>query len=135
MLNRVTLIGNVGGQIDFKEKHVSFSLATSRRWQDKTSGEWKTETEWHRCVVFGSRMKICKRILKGDQLFIEGSLRSSTYEKNGEKRSSISIVVENIILLTKRTKSVINEGTNGDLDLDIFEPVDKIDDDREEIPF
>lgn len=73
-------------------------LATTESYLDR-QGARQERTEWHRIAVWGKRAEaLAKFLQKGDKLFVEGRIRTSTYEKNGEKRYSTEIHAENIIL-------------------------------------
>ena len=101
-VNKVILLGHAGKD---PEVHilrsgtlVNLSLATSDGYKDNR-GEWQERTEWHRVTVWGRRAEALGKILtKGDSIFIEGRLQTSSYEKNGEKRYSTEIVANNIVL-------------------------------------
>ena len=64
------------------QKVVSFSLATSDRWRDRTTGEQKEQTEWHRVVIFNPNLvDVAERMLqKGTKLYLEGSLRTRKWQ-------------------------------------------------------
>lgn len=87
--NTVLFIGNVG-KVEIKTtngtKFAVLSLATNERWTDKTTGEIKERTDWHRCSTFRPKLVslIEKHIEKGDFLRITGKLRSGSYQANGE---------------------------------------------------
>ena len=106
-LNRVTLLGHLGKDAEVKHTPAgisvaNFSLATSRRWKDKNSEEWKEETDWHRIVAW--RVDgIAPFLLKGKALLVEGRLQTRSYEdKSGEKRYVTEVVADNLILLGAR---------------------------------
>jgi single-strand DNA-binding protein len=83
-LNRVTLIGFVGGNPDIRETRngttvVSFSLATKTSWKNE-NGDYDSRTEWHRVVCFAKRAEwAASRIEKGMHLLVEGELRNHEY--------------------------------------------------------
>jgi len=101
-LNRVILLGNLGADPELRaagETHVlNMRLATSETFLDRNK-EKQERTEWHRVSVWGKRGEGLARFLKkGDRLLVEGSIRTSSYEKDGEKRYSTEIVASNIVL-------------------------------------
>ena len=104
-LNKVILIGRVGKdpdtfQFDDGTKKMSFSLATTESYRDK-SGEWKDSTEWHNVV--GYRYLAEKNIAKGDLLYIEGKIKSRKYnDKDGNERYITEIVSEKINILIRQ---------------------------------
>ena len=86
-INKVILVGNIGQEPQVRtmnsgQKVVSFSLATSDRWRDKSTGEFKDQTEWHRVVIFNpSLVEVAERMLqKGTKLYLEGSLRTRKWQ-------------------------------------------------------
>ncbi len=102
-LNKVMLLGNLGQDPELKmlpsgQAVMRLRLATTERRPDK-AGNWTEHTEWHSVTVWGKRAEALSRILtKGSTIFVEGKLRTSSYEKNGEKRYSTEITADNIIL-------------------------------------
>lgn len=89
-MNRATLIGNVGADPEIKttqsgKKFASFSLATSERWTDKTTGEKKEVTTWHRCVVWNENLVavVEQYVKKGSRLFVEGQISVREWHKEG----------------------------------------------------
>jgi single-strand DNA-binding protein len=102
-LNRVELIGHLGkdAETKFTPSGVSctnFSIATNRRWKDKQSGEWKEETDWHRCVLWRSE-NLSSYLTKGKQIWIEGRLQTRQWDDNGTTRYVTEVVVSDVILL------------------------------------
>jgi single-strand DNA-binding protein len=105
-LNRVTLIGNIGKPPDLRvtpggQSVMNFSLATSEEWLDKKSNEKKSKTEWHRIVMWGKVADALFPILgAGKRLFIEGSLQTRQWEKDGQPRYTTEIQADRVILLS-----------------------------------
>jgi single-strand DNA-binding protein len=103
-VNKVILLGRLGKDADtrFTPNGVSkstFSLATSRRWKDQQSGEWKEETDWHNIVLWRSE-NLANYLLKGKQVYVEGRLHSRSYEdKDGQKKYITEVVADELILL------------------------------------
>jgi single-strand DNA-binding protein len=86
-INKVILVGNIGQEPQVRtmgsgQKVVSFSLATSERWRDRSSGEQKEQTEWHRVVIFNPNLvDVAERMLqKGTKLYLEGSLKTRKWQ-------------------------------------------------------
>jgi single-strand DNA-binding protein len=106
-VNRVILLGNLGKDAETKftpsgTAVSNFNLATSRRWKDQQTGEWKEETEWHRCVLWRSENR-ANYLVKGTQVYLEGRLQTRSWDdKDGQKRYTTEIVVEDLILLGSR---------------------------------
>lgn len=111
-LNRAMLIGHVG-QLEVKvfdgsngpKKCATFSLATSERYKDR-SGNFVDNTEWHN-IVSWNHAELCEKyVSKGSQLYVEGKLRTRSWEdKQGNKRYVTEILADKIDLLGKREGS------------------------------
>ncbi len=101
--NRVMLLGNLGSDPELRftksgQPMLKIRLATNERYKD-SSGEWKDRTEWHRVTVWGKRAESLAKILtKGATVFVEGSLRTQSYEKDGERRYSTEVNAINVLL-------------------------------------
>ena len=102
-LNKVLLIGRLGADPEIKQmvngKNVArLSIATSQSWKDKTSGEKKEKTEWHRVVVFNEGLVnvVQQYLKKGAQVYIEGQLSTRKWkdEKSGIDKYSTEIVIQ-----------------------------------------
>lgn len=98
-MNRATLVGRVGKEPEVKttqsgKEVATFSLATSERWKDQ-SGQKQERTSWHNVVCWNPGLigVIKNYVHKGDQLLVEGSIETRSYEKNGEKRYATDIVM------------------------------------------
>lgn len=102
-LNRVMLFGNLGADPELRvtpsgQAILKLRLATTESYLDKSNTR-QERTEWHSITIWGKRGEALGKILtKGDRVFIEGSLRTSSYEKNGEKRYRTEIIANNVIL-------------------------------------
>lgn len=115
-INKVILVGNVGRDPETRYSAggmavTTVSVATSESWKDKQSGEQKEKTEWHRVKFFGRLAEIAGEYLKkGSQVYIEGSLRTEEYEKDGVKRYSTDIVAAEMQMLGGRSGGGDMEG-------------------------
>lgn len=110
-VNKVTILGRVGKDPEARytadgNAIASASVATSEKWKDKSSGEMKEATEWHRIVAYGRTAEVIEQyVKKGDQLYVEGSLRAREWEdKEGNKRQTTEIKADKVVLLSKRTE-------------------------------
>ena len=89
-VNKVILVGNLGrdagNQIHPRRNGGhKFSVATSRRWKDKQSGEWKDETDWTNVVLWQAE-NLANYLTKGKQVYVEGRIHTRTYDdKDGKK--------------------------------------------------
>jgi len=103
-VNKVILLGHLGKDAETKftadgTAVSNFTLATNRRWKDRQTGEWKEETDWHRCVLWRSE-NVSNYLLKGKQVFVEGRLQTRSYEdKDNQKRYVTEVVCDELILL------------------------------------
>ena len=97
-VNKVTLIGNLGSEPEMKalpsgSQVANISIATTDSWRDRNSGEMQERTEWHRVVCFDRLAEICGQYLrKGSRIYIEGSLRTRSWEQDGQKRYTTEII-------------------------------------------
>lgn len=102
-LNRVMLMGNLGADPELRmtaggQAVLKLRLATSETYLDKDK-QRQERTEWHNVVIWGKRAEALARILtKGSRLFVEGGLRTSSYEKEGQKVYRTEVVAQNILL-------------------------------------
>jgi single-strand DNA-binding protein len=108
-LNKVTLIGNLGNDPEVRSttggnRVATFSLATSRSWNDAT-GSKQEKTEWHRCVVWNTKSSqladiVEKYVKKGDKLYVEGRIEYRQWQdKENQTRYSTEINVRELIML------------------------------------
>ncbi|MBL6853955.1 MAG: single-stranded DNA-binding protein [Alphaproteobacteria bacterium] len=102
-VNKVILVGNLGKDPEVRrmtsgEPVVSFSLATSESWRDKSSGERKEKTEWHNVVIFNKNLaEVAEKYLhKGSKVYVEGSLQTRKWtDKDGRDRYTTEVVLQN----------------------------------------
>ncbi len=148
-LNKVLLIGRLGADPDIKQmvngKSVArLSIATSNTWKDKSTGEKKEKTEWHRVVIFNEGLVnvVQQYVKKGAQVYIEGQLTTRKWkdEKSGLDRYSTEIVLQGFnssfkILSSKNGQALTpkeNVSEKSSLPNDENIPINDLDD---EIPF
>jgi len=104
-VNKVILVGHLGKDAETRYTPAGiavsqFTLATNRRTKDAQTGEWKDETDWHRIVLWRND-NLVQYLTKGKQVYLEGSLRTRSWDdKDGQKRSATEVVVDDIILLS-----------------------------------
>ena len=113
-VNKVILLGHLGKDAETKytasgSAVSNFTLATNRRWKDKQTGELKEETDWHRCVLWDSE-NLSNYLLKGKQVYVEGRLRTRSYDdKDQQKRYVTEVVCDELILLSSRGEGAPSE--------------------------
>ena len=101
-VNKVILVGNLGRDPEIRSTQdgtriANLNLATSESWRDKTSGERKEETEWHRVVIFNERLvEIAEKYLrKGSKIYVEGALQTRKWtDQQGQERYSTEVVLQ-----------------------------------------
>jgi single-strand DNA-binding protein len=103
-VNKVILIGNLGSDPELRYTAsgtavAKFSVATTETYNDR-DGNRQEQTEWHRIVVWRKLAEICGQYLsKGKQVYIEGRLRTTSYEKDGIKRYTTEIEAREMLML------------------------------------
>ncbi len=100
-VNKVILVGNLGKDPEIRtlnngDRVANLSLATSEQWRDKSTGERKEKTEWHRVVIFNENIiKVAENYLKkGSTVYIEGQLSTRKYEQNGVEKYTTEVVIQ-----------------------------------------
>lgn len=101
-VNKVILVGNLGADPEIRHTQdgraiANLRIATSESWKDKSSGERKEKTEWHRVVIFNEGLcKVAEQYLKkGSKVYIEGALQTRKWtDKDGVEKYSTEIVLQ-----------------------------------------
>ena len=108
-VNKVIIVGNLGRDPEVRtfpsgDRVANVTIATTDKWKDKTSGEMKEATEWHRVVFNGRLAEIAGEYLrKGSQVYVEGSIRSRKYtDKDGVERNITEIRADTMQMLGSR---------------------------------
>ncbi len=107
-LNKVILIGNLGRDPELRKTPggasvTDFSIATTERFTDK-NGQRQEQTEWHNIVVWNRQAETAAQYLKkGSSVYIEGKLRTRSWEDNGQKRYRTEIIASNFQFLDSRS--------------------------------
>ncbi|MBI1327253.1 MAG: single-stranded DNA-binding protein [Alphaproteobacteria bacterium] len=152
-VNKVILVGNLGNDPDVRsmqsgDKVVNLSVATSESWKDKSTGERKEKTQWHRVVIFNPNIaNVAEKYLrKGSKVYIEGALETRKYtDKDGQEKYTTEVVIKNfngsLTLLDKAGAPSNNNGMS-DGGYDDYAPsgppsgpAAKVDDLEDDIPF
>lgn len=102
-VNKCIILGNVGKDPEVRrmtsgDPVVTLSVATSEKWRDKSSGEMKEKTEWHRVVIFNKNLAEVaeKYVKKGSKLYVEGQLQTRKWtDKDGAEKYSTEVVLQN----------------------------------------
>ena len=141
-VNKVILIGAVGKDPEQKSLPsggmvVNFSLATSESWKDKQTGQQQEAVEWHRLVAFGNLAEIIAQyVKKGSKLYVEGSLKTRSWEQDGAKRYATEIVVSEMQLLDSKPQDSGQQSGQGRApQQSSLPPVSDFDSFSDDIPF
>ena len=127
-VNKVILIGNLGRdpEVRFAQdgtKIVNFPVATSESWKDKTSGERKEKTEWHRVVIFNERLAdVAERYLKkGAKVYVEGALQTRKWTQDNQERYTTEVVLQRF----RGELTMLDSRGGGSGDMPASEPSDE----------
>jgi single-strand DNA-binding protein len=119
MINRVTLLGNLGADPEIRytpsgSAVTTIRLATTSKWTDKDTKERKDATEWHRVVFYNKLAEIAAQYLKkGSQVYIEGKIRTQKWQKDGQDRYTTEILADQMNMLGgKETAYQANSQSN-----------------------
>lgn len=105
-VNKVILVGRLGKDPEIRNLEngasvANFTMATSETYKDKTTGDRKEVTEWHNIVLWRGLADIAAKYLhKGDMIYVEGKLRTRSWEKEGVTRYTTEIVGDNMTMLS-----------------------------------
>ena len=125
-VNKVILVGNLGKDPESRSfanggKVVSFSVATSENWKDKSSGDRKEKTEWHNVSIFSEGLaRVAEQYLKkGSKVYLEGQLETRKWQdQSGNDRYTTDVVLRNfnsaMVLLDGRAEGGGSRGGGGD---------------------
>lgn len=108
-VNKVILIGTLGFDPDHRvtssgQAVATLRMVTNESYLDRSSGQRKETSEWHRVVVWGKTADLVKQYLhKGRQVFIEGKLRTRDWEKDGQKRTTTEVMAQRVVFLGSRS--------------------------------
>jgi single-strand DNA-binding protein len=107
-VNKVILVGRLGKDPEVRNLEsgatvANFTMATSESYKDKTTGDRKEVTEWHNIVLWRGLADVAAKYLhKGDMVYIEGKLRTRSWEKEGVTRYTTEIVGDNMTMLSTK---------------------------------
>ena len=105
-VNKVILVGRLGKDPEIRNLEngasvANFTMATSETYKDKTTGDRKEVTEWHNIVLWRGLADIAAKYLhKGDMIYVEGKLRTRSWEKEGVTRYTTEIIGDNMTMLS-----------------------------------
>lgn len=134
-VNKAIILGHLGQDPEIRytssgDAATNISVATSEQWKDKSSGEQKEQTEWHRISFFGKAAEIvCQYMRKGSQIYVEGKIRSKKFtDKNGIERTAFEIIADSFKMIGSK-----QEPSSGKQSKPAAKP--QLDDMNDDIPF
>ncbi len=104
-VNKVILVGRLGKDPEVRHLEngatvANFSLATSETYKDRQTGERREQTEWHNVVLWRGLAEVVEKyVKKGDMIYVEGKLRTRSWEKDGVTRYTTEVVGDNMTML------------------------------------
>lgn len=117
MINKVILVGNLGGDPEVKHTQggttvANFNVATTERWKDR-DGQMQEQTEWHRVVAWGKLADICGEYLrKGSKVYVEGSSKTRKWQdQNGIDRYTTEVHIREMKMLDPKRAQGTGSGT------------------------
>ena len=118
-INKVVISGNLTRDSELRSTQsgrniLTFGVAVNDRWRNSQTGEWEDYANFVDCVLFGNRADFLSRVLhKGTKVMVEGRLRYSSWERDGQRRSKIEIVVDDVDFFSPRSQSQQQPYDNG----------------------
>jgi single-strand DNA-binding protein len=106
--NRITIVGHVGRapELKYTQSNIAFctfSVATSKRWKDKNTDEWKENTTWHRVKAWRYDAEKAAKLDKGSLVLVEGTLESEEWtDKEGNKRETMIITPTTVVAFSRQ---------------------------------
>ena len=113
-VNSVTLVGNITSEPELRATQsgsyiLTFGLAVNERRKNNQTGDWEDAPVFVSCVMFGSRAeKVSQFIGKGSKVAIDGKLRWSQWEKDGQKRSKLDVVIDEVEFMSQKSSGYSN---------------------------
>lgn len=104
-VNKVILVGRLGKDPEVRHLEngasvANFSIATSETYKDRNTGERREQTEWHNIVLWRGLADVAEKyVKKGDMIYVEGKLRTRSWEKDGITRYTTEVVGDNMTML------------------------------------
>jgi single-strand DNA-binding protein len=119
-VNKVILVGRLGKDPEVRNLEngasvANFTMATSETYKDRVTGEKKEITDWHNIVLWRGLAEIAQKYLhKGDMVYIEGKMRTRSWEKDGVTRYTTEVIGDNMTMLsTQRSGGSGNPSSEG----------------------
>ncbi len=115
-VNKVILVGRLGKDPEVRHLEngatvANFSMATSETYKDRTTGERRETTEWHNVVLWRGLAEVAEKyVKKGDMIYVEGKLKTRSWEKDGVTRYTTEVVGDNMTMLGGGSNSSSSSG-------------------------
>ena len=125
-INRVNISGNLTRDPDLRAtasgtQVLSFGVAVNDRRRNPQSGEWEDYPNFVDCTMFGTRAEAVRRYLsKGSKVAIEGKLRYSSWERDGQRRHKLEVIAGELVLMQRRDAQPRQQGADGCTQADVF---------------
>lgn len=122
-INKVFLIGHVGKDPDMRYTQdgkgiANISIATTEYWNDKATNQRIEQTEWHKVVFFGKLADVVGSFVhKGSKIFVEGSLRTRKWEKDGVTHYTTEIIGNEMQMLDSRNREPVEAPEESNVDI------------------
>lgn len=119
-VNKVILVGRLGKDPEVRHLEngatvANFSMATSETYKDRQTGEKREQTEWHNVVLWRGLAEVAEKyVKKGDMIYVEGKLRTRSWEKDGVTRYTTEVVGDNMTMLGGSGGGGSSQGQGGD---------------------
>lgn len=119
-INKATILGVLGRNPEVKyagngNAICTLSVATNEQWKDKATGEQKESTEWHSVKIFGRLAEVAGEYLtKGARVYLEGKIKTESWEKDGEKKYKTVIIADEMIMLGEPGSQRASRPANND---------------------
>lgn len=118
-VNKVILVGRLGKDPEVRNLEngaavANFTMATSETYKDRVTGEKKEITDWHNIVLWRGLAEIAQKYLhKGDMVYIEGKMRTRSWEKEGVTRYTTEVIADNMTMLSTQRSGNSNYSSEG----------------------
>ncbi len=140
-VNKVILVGRLGKDPEVRHLEngatvANFSIATSETYKDRQTGEKREQTEWHNVVLWRGLAEVAEKyVKKGDMIYVEGKLRTRSWEKDGITRYTTEVVGDNMTMLGGGGSSNTMQGGVQSSSMDQASESAPIDDATDDLPF
>lgn len=138
-INKVILVGRLGKDPEVRHLEngasvANFSMATSETYKDRQTGEKREQTEWHNIVLWRGLADIAEKyVKKGDMIYVEGKLRTRSWEKDGVTRYTTEVVGDSMQMLSSKNENASSKSEYQPVSVDT--PVPEKTSESDDLPF